>query len=152
MPPTLSTPIIASTPSISIILRPSGFACRVTTSAFLARVPCCTRRSKSAAYWRTTSKPFNTILVLSAPLRTQRSNDGRVKCEAVILLLCWLLPKVSFFLPNPAKTCWTAEKVPLIRCSGFAERERDLCLAYFSSFFPLILSCFTPLFYTSRTP
>ena len=32
-------------------------------------------------------------------------NDGRVKCEAVILLLCWLLPKVSFFLPNPAKTC-----------------------------------------------
>ena len=32
-------------------------------------------------------------------------NDGRVKCEAVSLLLCVLLLKVSFFLPNPAKTC-----------------------------------------------
>ena len=25
-----------------------------------------------------------------------------------------------------------------IECLGFTERERDLCLAYFSSFFPLI--------------
>ena len=50
IPPTLSTPTIAKTPSISIIDRPSRFVCRVTTSAFLARVPRCTRRSKSAAY------------------------------------------------------------------------------------------------------
>ena len=70
----------------------------------------------------------------------------------IILLLCLLLPKVSFFLPNPIKTCWTTENVPLIRRSGFAERERDLCLAYFSSFFPLKISYFTHLFYTSPTP
>ena len=50
-----------------------------------------------------------------------------------------LLPKVSFFLPPPVNTFVAAENVPLIRCSGFAERERDLCLAYFSSFFPLKL-------------
>ena len=32
-------------------------------------------------------------------------NDGRVESEVVILLLNVLFPKVSFFLPNPAKTC-----------------------------------------------
>ena len=32
-------------------------------------------------------------------------NDGRVKCEAVSFVLSVLFPKVSFFLPNPAKTC-----------------------------------------------
>ena len=32
-------------------------------------------------------------------------NDGRVKCEAVSFVLNVLLPKESFFLPNPAKTC-----------------------------------------------
>ena len=32
-------------------------------------------------------------------------NDGRVKCEAVSFVLNVLLPKVSFFLPNPVKTC-----------------------------------------------
>ena len=32
------------------------------------------------------------------------------------------------------------------------ERERDLWIAYFSSFFPLKLSCLLHLFYTSLTP
>ena len=32
-------------------------------------------------------------------------NDGRVKCEVVSFILNVLLPKVSFFLPNPVKTC-----------------------------------------------
>ena len=32
-------------------------------------------------------------------------NDGRAESEIAGLLLCVLLPKVSFFLPNPAKTC-----------------------------------------------
>ena len=32
-------------------------------------------------------------------------NDDRARGEVVILLLNVLLPKVSFFLPNPAKTC-----------------------------------------------
>ena len=37
---------------------------------------------------------------------------------------------------NSANTSVAAEKTPLIRDIEFAERERDLCLAYFSSFFP----------------
>ena len=32
-------------------------------------------------------------------------NDDRARGEAVNFVLCWLLPKVSFFLPNPVKTC-----------------------------------------------
>ena len=91
-------------------------------------------------------------LVLVNRLPRCARNDGRARGEPVSFVLNSLFPKVSFFLQNPVKTCWTAEKAPLIRCSGFAERERDLCLAYFSSFFPLYFSCFTFLFYTSRTP
>ena len=49
---------MARTPSISIIERPIGFVCLVTACAFLTRVLLCTRRSKSAAHWRTTSKPL----------------------------------------------------------------------------------------------
>ena len=36
----------------------------------------------------------------------------------------------------------TAKKVPLFRDIGFAERERDLLIAYFSSFFPLVFRLF----------
>ena len=63
----------------------------------------------------------------------------------------WVSP-VSLLLPlrgrgntllilskNSENTFVAAKKVPLIRCSGFAERERDLLFAYFSSFFPHFL-------------
>ena len=75
-------------------------------------------------------------LVLVKGLLRFARNDGRARGEVVGLLLTVLLPKVSFFLPNPVNPFVAAEKVPLIRCSGFAERERDLWIAYFSSFFP----------------
>ena len=40
---------------------------------------------------------------------------------------------------NSENTFVAAEKGPLIRDIGFAERERDLLFAYFSSFFPHFL-------------
>ena len=46
------------------------------------------------------------------------------------------------FLKNSAKTFVAAKKVPLFRDIGFAERERDLLIAYFSSFFPLVFRLF----------
>ena len=55
-------------------------------------------RPRMTGAWDSALVPVNRLLRFAR-------NDGRVKCEAVILLLCWLLPKVSFFLPNPAKTC-----------------------------------------------
>ena len=51
-------------------------------------------------------------------------------------VLCLLFSHTSFFLPNPTKTSVAALKRSTIRCLGFAERERDLLIAYFSSFFP----------------
>ena len=63
-----------------------------------------------------------------------------------------LVPLVSLLLPlsgrgnnllilskNSANTFVAAKKVPLIKDIGFAERERDLLFAYFSSFFPHVL-------------
>ena len=43
------------------------------------------------------------------------------------------------FPKNSVNTFVAAEKVPLIKDIGFAERERDLLFAYFSSFFPHFL-------------
>ena len=43
----------------------------------------------------------------------------------------------SIFLKKWRKPCVEALKCSEIECLGFTERERDLCLAYFSSFFPL---------------
>ena len=40
---------------------------------------------------------------------------------------------------NSVNTFVEAKKVPLFRDIGFAERERDLLFAYFSSFFPHVL-------------
>ena len=88
------------------------------------------------------------VSVFLLPLTRSDATISPSRGEVVGLLLCWLLPKVSIFLPNPAKTRLTAEKAPIIRCSGFAERERDLCLAYFSSFFPLKFVNY----YTHSTP
>ena len=51
-------------------------------------------------------------------------------------VLCLLFFNTSFFLPNPTKTSVAALKRSTIRYLGFAERERDLLIAYFSSFFP----------------
>ena len=64
--------------------------------------PCWNRISGTRS--RMTGTRGVSLVPVNRLLRFAR-NDGRVKCEAVILLLCWLLPKVSFFLPNPAKTC-----------------------------------------------
>ena len=89
------------------------------------------------AYWRTTSKPLNAMLFLSVSLRATRSNPE----PFIGLLLNLLFPNVWFFVLNSAKTCWMAKNASLIRCLGFAERERDLWIAYFSSFFPLKLFC-----------
>ena len=44
------------------------------------------------------------LVLVNRLLRFARS-DGRARGEPVILLLRLLFPKVSFFLPNPAKTC-----------------------------------------------
>ncbi|MDY4690008.1 MAG: hypothetical protein SPC24_05485, partial [Alphaproteobacteria bacterium] len=63
-------------------------------------------------------------------------------------MLVKLVSCLQIFSKNSVNTFAAAEKVPLIRCSGFAERERDLCLAYFSSFFPLKLVDY----YTHSTP
>lgn len=43
------------------------------------------------------------------------------------------------FLKNSENTFVAAKKVHLIRDIGFAERERDLLIACFSSFFPHFL-------------
>ena len=64
-----------------------------------------------------------------------------------------LVPPVSLLLPlrrrgdnllilskNSVNTFVAAKKVPLFRDIGFAERERDLLFAYFSSFFPHFFS------------
>ena len=51
-------------------------------------------------------------------------------------VLCLLFFNMSFFLKKLAKTSVAAKNMPLIRYLGFAERERDLLIAYFSSFFP----------------
>ena len=56
--------------------------------------------------------------------------------EVTESLLSLLFFNISFFLKKLAKTSVTAENVPLIRHLEFAERERDLLIAYFSSFFP----------------
>ena len=99
MPPTDKTPIIARTPSISIIERPT----------------------------------------LQTSLRgVQRRSNPEPLIE---LLLNLLFPNVWFFMPNSAKTRWAAKNMPLIRFLGFAERERELWIAYISSFFPLKLCC-----------
>ena len=52
-------------------------------------------------------------------------NDDRARGEVVILILNALFPKVSFFPPNSVNLFAAAEKAPLIRCSGFTERERE---------------------------
>ena len=46
-----------------------------------------------------------------------------------------LSPPSKFFKKLIETPVW-ALKRSTIRCLGFAERERDLCLVYFSSFFP----------------
>ena len=66
------------------------------------------------------------------PRMTGAENIGLVR--SVIFSVRLLL-----FLLNPAKASVATEKVHLIRCIGFAERERDLLFAYFSSFFPHFL-------------
>ena len=48
-----------------------------------------------------------------------------------------------FHLPLNFSKKWRKSRVEALKrseieCLGFTERERDLCLAYFSSFFPLI--------------
>ena len=49
--------------------------------------------------------------------------------------------KIEAFFKKWQKPCVEALKCSEIECLGFTERERDLCLAYFSSFFPLKLGC-----------
>ena len=66
------------------------FVCLVTTCAFLTRVLLCTRRLKSAAYWRTTSKPFDGLSV-----DTLVSGDGYLKNEQQILSQHIQLPSFS---------------------------------------------------------
>ena len=63
---------------------------------------------------------------------------ARIACfvPPASFVLCLLFSHTSFFLKKLAKTYVTAKNVPLIRHLGFAERERDLLIAYFSSFFP----------------
>ena len=43
------------------------------------------------------------LVLVNRLLRFAR-NDGRIKCDAVILVLNVLFPNMSIFLPNPAKT------------------------------------------------
>ena len=59
----------------------------------------------------------------SSPLMTLK------KCERVLF-------SILKFFKKLAKTSVATKNVPLIRHLGFAERERDLLIAYFSSFFP----------------
>ena len=63
---------------------------------------------------------------------------ARIACfvPPASFVLCLLFSHTSFFLKKLAKTPVAVENVPLIRHLGFAERERDLLIAYFSSFFP----------------
>ena len=63
---------------------------------------------------------------------------ARIACfvPPASFVLCLLFSHTSFFLKKLAKTSVAAENMPLIRHLGFAERERDLLIAYFSSFFP----------------
>ena len=56
--------------------------------------------------------------------------------ESVESLLSLLFFNMSFFLKKLVKTSVAALKWSTIGCLGFAERERDLLIAYFSSFFP----------------
>ena len=44
------------------------------------------------------------LVLVNRLLRFAR-NDGRIKCDAVILVLNVLFPNMSIFLPNPVKTC-----------------------------------------------
>ena len=63
---------------------------------------------------------------------------ARIACfvPPASFVLCLLFFNMSFFLKKLAKTSVAAKNMPLIRHLGFAERERDLLIAYFSSFFP----------------
>ena len=53
---------------------------------------------------RMTGAGDSALVPVNRLLRFAR-NDGRARGEPVILLLRLLFPKLSFFLPNPAKTC-----------------------------------------------
>ena len=67
-----------------------------------------------------------------------RMTGARIACfvPPANFVLCLLFSHKSFFLKKLAKTSVVTENIPLIRHLGFAERERDLLIAYFSSFFP----------------
>ena len=133
IPPTDNTPIIASTPSISIILRPDwekvpylrpqhpSFLGLSQESSLNQRL--CNNMANLLTRLETRCNKILCTDCASRPRMTGARDASPL--HPVILLLCLLLPNISFFLPNPAKTCWTAEKAPLIRCSGFAERERE---------------------------
>ena len=122
IPPTLNTAIIASTPSISIIDRPVweivlSPRLKHPSSNLLTRlVPCCNK------------------ILGTGP----RMTGARIACfvPPASFVLCLLSSHTSFFLQKLAKTSVAALKRSTIRHLGFAERERDLWIAYFSSFFP----------------
>ena len=67
-----------------------------------------------------------------------RMTGARIACFVLpaSFVLCLLFSHTSFFLKKLAKTSVAAKNMPLIRHLEFAERERDLLIAYFSSFFP----------------
>ena len=64
---------------------------------------------------------------------------ARIACfvSPASFVLSLLFFNMSFFLKKLTKTPVAALKRSTIVCLGFAERERDLLIAYFSSFFPL---------------
>ena len=56
----------------------------------------------------------------------------------------------SNFFKKWQKPCVEALKRSEIECLGFTERERDLLIAYFSSFFPLNFDKFFPYFMEAK--
>ena len=76
--------------------------CNNTANLLTRLVPCCHRILGTRP--RMTGAGDADLVPVNRLLRFAR-NDGRVKCGVVGLLLCVLFPKVSFFLPNPVKTC-----------------------------------------------
>ena len=101
----------------------------------LSREPCANRHlCNNKANLLTRLVPCCNKILGTGP----RMTGARIACfvPPASFVLCLLFSHTSFFLKKLAKTPVAALKRSTIRCLGFTERERDLCLAYFSSFFP----------------
>ena len=109
IPPTLKTAIIASTPSISIIERPDWEKVpspRLWHQSYsdLFRVSCvnqdlCNNKANLLTRLETCCNR-----ILGTRPRMTGARDASLVSSANLLLNALFL-KVSFFLPNPAKTC-----------------------------------------------